>query len=205
MKKRQLLLLFLLCLPFVIGSIWCLTPLGAETDLDDPDAYNFYPDIPRIYVSNSGYLLDPDFKVTSENFADCTEGYFSALSILYFGDSIDTIRAIKSPETAKTFSAAFHNVPLTQISEGDYPWYDEYREIYHFYSAVGNLSLRTMQDRTYISFFRNTYSYAFADENLAFYDTTYFYAEGNLISELKAIGETLENDSKAIPDFEVPH
>lgn len=194
MKRKVLFLACLLLL--IIGIFFALTSYRAKINLEDAENYNIYDDLPIIKASSSSYLLDPDFTVTPENLADCVDDYLSAPAMLYFGKLHTTMRAIKDPDKTSAFGKAFRDVSLVPISKEEYPDYDHYHELYHFFNAIGTLELRSWQEETYISFYL---------EGHLEYNTTYFRVQGDLISELNSIAESLKNDSVEVPLFEPPH
>ena len=186
--------LFPVCLfLLIVGILFLFTALVNQTDpknADEADSYNIYDDLPVIKASSAAYLLDPDFTVTPDNFAACTEDYFKAPTILYF-DSLsypEPTWAIKDYQKATAFSTAFHNVSLTQISEEEFPAIDNYGKHYDFYNVIGRLTLYEQEGVTYIKF-----------------DGAFFCAEGDLVTTVKAIGESLKEYSIETPGFELPH
>ena len=158
--------------------------------------YTLYEDLPAIKASDAAYLLNTEFLITSENFTDCAEDYFSAPGVLYFMSTSDYTYAIKDCEKASNFGEIFCNVSLTAIQENDYPDYKHYREIYQFYNAIGCIELRSWQENTYLSFSR---------ENATGHDWALFRADVDLISECKLIADSLKADSIEVPLFEPPH
>ena len=217
--KRAILLL--LCLFLALGSILGLTACNPKTDstdtsqnqstepqpaLEDADYYSYYyvyDDLPAVEKSDAAYLLDLDFTVTPDNFADCMDHYFSAPAVLYFWHTshADSYRAMNNSEKASAFGAVFRDVSFLSISQEEYPSYlngnEDWEEQYYILNGIGNLTLRLWQGETYISFYRQC--------RPSGSDTTYFRVEGDLISELNSVGESLKDDSVEAPGFEPPH
>lgn len=158
--------------------------------------YNLYSDLPAIEKSDAAYLLDPDFEINSENFADCAEDYFSAPGMLYFRLAHSTAHAVKDCEKASAFGEIFRNVSLTEIQREDYPDYKHYRESYNFFNAIGTMELRSWQEETYLYLCR---------ESSTGYDSVYFRTDGDLIAEIHLIEESLKEYSTETPLFEPPH
>ncbi|MGI6014252.1 MAG: hypothetical protein ACOX7K_08260 [Oscillospiraceae bacterium] len=213
--KRTLSLL--LCLLLVIGNLLALSACSSKTDstdtsqnqstetqpaLEDADYYSYYyiyDDLPAIEKSDAAYLLDLDFTVTPDNFADCMDHYFSAPAVLYFWPTFhtDSYRAMNNSEKASAFSVVFRDVSFLSISQEEYPDYQHYEEQYDIMNAIGTLQLRLWQGETYISFYR--------EGNVSGYDETYSRVEGDLISAVNSVGESLKDDSVEVPGFEPPH
>lgn len=200
MKRTVSLLLLLL----IIGGLFLVADLvnqmnrTSSNDMEDANSYWIFDDIPAIKASSVAYLLDPDFTVTPENFADCINDYFSAPAMLYFGD-YPTTRAIKDYKKASAFGAVFRDVPLVPISSEDCPDYEHCDEQYEFYNAIGNFELRLWQGETYIHFFGYD-----CDVNTPAYFPC-LRVQGDLISKCKLVGESLKDDSMDGNGFEIPH
>ncbi|MGI6014255.1 MAG: hypothetical protein ACOX7K_08275 [Oscillospiraceae bacterium] len=158
----------------------------------DEDSYNIWDEIPAITRSKAAHLLNLETPITEKNASDCIYNYFTAPATLYFSNCFEGTRRIKDQEKTKAFAELFRDLPLTQISEEEY--LDDYGSQYSFLSAIGNLSLYTYQNHTYISFFR---------EGNSNWERTYFCAEGNLLPELNRIGQSLKNDSEKPAPFEM--
>ena len=188
--------LFPVCLfLLVVGILFTFSALVHQTDsknTDEADSYNVYDDLPVIKASSAAYLLDPDFTITPDNFADCTEDYFKAPTMLYF-DSIYSTNsrstwAIKDYQKAAAFAAAFRDVSPAQISEEAFPAIVKNDKYYDFYNVIGRLTLYEQEGVTYIKF-----------------DGAFFCAERDLVTTVKAIGESLKEYSIETPGFELPH
>lgn len=206
----------LLCLLLVIGNLLTLSACSSKTDstdistepqpaLEDADYYNYYyiyDDLPAIEKSDAAYLLDLDFTVTPDNFADCMDHYFSAPAVLYFQHTFrtDSYRAMNNSEKASAFSAVFRDVSFLSISQEEYPSYlngnEHWEEQFDILNAIGALQLRLWQGETYISFYRPGHPSGS--------DTTYFRVEGDLISECISVTESLKDDSVVANGFEPP-
>lgn len=203
--KRTISLLpsLLLWLLLIIGGLFLVADLvnqinrTAPNDAEDATSYDIFNDLPVIKASRAAYLLDPDFTVTPENFADCINDYFSAPAMLYFECRSMTC-AIKDYKKASAFGAVFRDIPLVLISREDYPDYNQYDERYAFFNAIGCLELRLWQGETYIHFFGYDY-----DNTHAHFP--YLRVQGDLISKCKSVAESLKDDSVNGCGFEIPH
>lgn len=226
--KRNIL--FLLCLLLAAGSILGLTACNSKTDqektppkdaatetqkdetgedtpddpdtyYDDPDTYyDAWDDLPAIKKSDAAYLLDPDFTVTPENFADCISDYFSAPAMLYFDILTSSEkRKIKDPKKVSAFGELFRDLQLTEIPLETYSACGgsntDYHVSYSFISATGHLLLHEYEGNTYISFSRESSGTAIKN---------YFCLEGiGLISELDQISVSLKDVSEKPGEFEL--
>lgn len=190
MKRNILFSTCLLLL--IVGILFAGTALLNQTNPENAEevaSYHIYNDLSVIKASSAAYLLDPDFIVTPDNFADCMDGYFKAPTLLYFGllfDS-DQIWAIKDYKKAAAFSTAFHDVSLTMLPAEDLPAIDEHDDYYNFYNVISRLSLYEHENVTYIKFMG-----------------TSFCTDGDLISEVISIAESLKKDSIELPSFDLP-
>ena len=205
MKTKHPILLGICLLLLIVGILFLFTALMNQTspkDMEDIDYYNnyyIYDDLPVLKATSAAYLLDLDFTVTPDNFADCMDDYFSAPAMLYFMHypTSSWYRAMNNSEKASAFSAVFQDISFQSISQEEYPDYKHYEDQYDILNAIGTLRLCLWQGETYISFYRPGH----LDED----KTTYFRAEGDLISECISVAESLKDDSVEARGFVVPH
>ncbi|MGI6014259.1 MAG: hypothetical protein ACOX7K_08295 [Oscillospiraceae bacterium] len=190
---KRALSVFLLATVTLAFLVICSRPGGND------DYYTIYDDLPAVKRSDSAYLLDTNFTVTAENFADCIDDYFSIPARLQFGILDTTMRRMTGPKKASAFADVFHDLPLTQIAAADYPWYAEQRTevvyeldrttgYYSFHNAIGHLRLYRLQNVTYLRFSRGN--------DVAHEETeVYFRTEEDPVSKLVLIGASLQNVS----------
>lgn len=190
--KRPDLFIFLLATITLSFLVICSKPGG------DYSYYAIYDDLPAIEKSDAAYLLNLDFKVTAENFADCIDDYFSVPARLLFGNSYAMMRRMTGPKKASAFADVFHNLPWTQIAAADYPWHAEEDNDFNrttghycFNNAIGDLRLYRFENATYLRFCRGSYGPEFTGDETE----VYFRAEGDPISELILVGTSLQEVS----------
>ena len=185
--------LFLLCLLFAVGSILGLTACDTQTDPhmaepgSIPDDHEFADDLPAVQESDAAYLLDPEFTVTPENFADCVEDYFSAPAVIhYYFRPLHYFesRRIKN-EKAAEFAAPFRDLTLTDSGFSSFEDLPDSGVDLDFHNAIGSINLYEHQGTTYISFPCS--------------DTFFCVQDVNLVFELTQIAVSLEAYAEDIP------
>lgn len=165
-----------------------LYKIGKYVEQLASEAHCIWDDIPAIKNSDAAYLLDEDLKLTEENFYDCLCDYLTAPTMLYFESCFDETRRIQDPEKTKAFAEIFRDLPLIPVAKEE-PVHAG-RDQYGFMSVIGSLIFYEYDGSTYICLSLSG-------------DYAKFRVEGDFISTVNSIGESLRDSSKIIFPFEL--
>ena len=133
--------------------------------------------------SDASYLLDPDFAVTPDNFAECMNSYFSAPTLYFQSCLDDTVHKTMSDQSRFAKVLQIQYPTIGKLNPDDY--HTDYTPEYCFQNAFGRIvmySCTTRMNYTFLAFYRDTGSTQ---------TVSYFYIQDNhkTVSELYKIGK----------------
>ena len=149
----------------------------------------YYPsyDLPAVEESESAYLRDYHFPITTDNLYDCLCDYFAAPSILYY--HFDHGGLLIKNEKAAEFANAFRDISFTEAD----PFKSHLGRDYFFENAIGYMEIWEEEGIIYVRLdFNNR--------------TTFCTSDLNLLTALDQIRASLKPYSEEIPkNIDPPH
>ena len=147
---------------------------------------------------DASYLLDPNFKVTSENFSQCTADLFSApAKLYYYFDADGGYRYSNSMRKNKKVAEVFADMTPELCSKKEF--YDSLRErsVLHvvFFNTIGTIEISVEDSRSYIGFFGHDLNEDFGPFEMSETYQKFFVAEGDRKEAFLAVKDMLDSGS----------